>query len=321
MPPTHSSVWWPRHPVYLELGQRRYDLTTRALVIGILNRTTDSFYDHGSYFNLDRFFERAEQLVREGADLLDVGGVKAGPGPEVTEDEELERVVPVIASLRERFDLPLSVDTWRASVAAAAFEAGAVVGNDISGFADPGYLPAAAAAGASVVATHIRLSPRVADPAPQYDDVVAEVERYLLVRAARARLSGIPADRIVLDAGLDLGKTAGQSLLLLQSSSRLASLGYPLLLSSSNKTFLGALLGLEVGERRNASLASAALGIAGGCRLVRVHDVAGTCKVRDLLAAIATSAPQREAGLDQAAAREAALDEAGRTALGSGTLR
>jgi dihydropteroate synthase len=321
VPATHSSVWWPRHPVFLELGQRRYDLTTRALVIGILNRTTDSFYDRGSYFNLDRFFERAEQLVREGADLLDVGGVKAGPGPEVTEDEELERVVPVIASLRERFDLPLSVDTWRAPVAAAAFEAGAVVGNDISGFADPGYLPAAAAAGASVVATHIRLSPRVADPAPQYDDVVAEVERYLLVRAERARLSGIPADRIVLDAGLDLGKTAGQSLLLLQSSSRLASLGYPLLLSSSNKTFLGALLGLEVGERRNASLASAALGIAGGCRLVRVHDVAGICKVRDLLAAIATSAPHREAGLDQAAAREAALDEAGRTALGSGTLR
>jgi dihydropteroate synthase len=296
VPATHSSVWWPRHPVFLELGQRRYDLTTRALVIGILNRTTDSFYDRGSYFNLDRFFERAEQLVREGADLLDVGGVKAGPGP-------------------------VSVDTWRAPVAAAAFEAGAVVGNDISGFADPGYLPAAAAAGASVVATHIRLSPRVADPAPQYDDVVAEVERYLLVRAERARLSGIPADRIVLDAGLDLGKTAGQSLLLLQSSSRLASLGYPLLLSSSNKTFLGALLGLEVGERRNASLASAALGIAGGCRLVRVHDVAGTCKVRDLLAAIATSAPHREAGLDQAAAREAALDEAGRTALGSGTLR
>ena len=188
MPATHSSVWWPRHPVFLELGQRRYDLTTRALVIGILNRTTDSFYDRGSYFNLDRFFERAEQLVREGADLLDVGGVKAGPGPEVTEDEELERVVPVIASLRERFDLPLSVDTWRASVAAAAFEAGAVVGNDISGFADPGYLPAAAAAGASVVATHIRLSPRVADPAPQYDDVVAEVERYLLVRAERAHV-------------------------------------------------------------------------------------------------------------------------------------
>ena len=311
MPATHSSVWWPGHPVFLELGQRRYDITTRALVIGILNRTTDSFYDHGSYFNLDRFFERAEQLVEEGADLLDVGGVRAGPGPEVTEEEELDRVVPVIASLRERFDVPLSVDTWRAPVAAAAFGAGAVVGNDISGFADPGYLSAAAKAGASVVATHIRLSPRVPDPAPHYDDVVAEVARFLLVRAERALASGIPADRIILDAGLDLGKTADQSLLLLQSSARLASLGYPLLVSSSNKAFLGVLLGLEIGERRDASLASAALGITGGCRLVRAHDVAGTCKVRDLLAAIAESAPRREAGWDQAS----------RTSLGSGVPR
>jgi len=296
VPPTHSTVWWPSHPVFLELGQRRYDLTTRALVMGILNRTMDSFYDHGKYFNLDRFFERAEQLVLEGADLLDVGGVKAGPGPEVTEEEELDRVVPVIASLRERFDVPLSVDTWRASVAAAAFEAGAVVGNDISGFADPKYLPVAAAAGATVVATHIRLSPRVPDPAPHYDNVVTEVERFLLTRVERALLSGIPADHIVIDAGLDLGKTADQSLLLLQGSSRLASLGYPLLLSASNKTFLGVLLELEVGERREVSLASAALGIAGGCRIIRVHDVAGTCKVRDLLAAISESAPLREAG-------------------------
>ena len=150
MPLTRSTVWWPRQrPVPLELGEQRYDLTTRALVMGILNRTTDSFYDHGSYFDLDRFFERAEQLVAQGADLLDVGGVKAGPGPEVTEAEELDRVVPVIAALHERFDVPLSVDTWRASVAGAAFEAGAVLGNDISGFADPDYLPVAAAAGAA----------------------------------------------------------------------------------------------------------------------------------------------------------------------------
>jgi dihydropteroate synthase len=292
VPPPVNATCRPHRPVLLQLGGRRYDLTTRALVVGILNRTKDSFYDHGSYFELDRFFERAEQLVKEGADVLDVGGVKAGPGPEVTEEEELERVVPVIASLRERFDVPLSVDTWRASVAAAAFSAGAVLGNDISGFADPAYLPAAAVAGASVVATHIRLSPRVPDPDPHYEDVVAEVERFLLARAENALSNGIGADRIVLDAGLDLGKTAEQSLLLLQSSARLASLGYALLLSSSNKTFLGVLLGLGIGERREASLASAAMGIAGGCRLVRVHDVAGTCKVRDLLAAIAESAPE-----------------------------
>jgi len=290
VPLTRSAVWLPRQAVLLGLGERRYDVSRRALVMGILNRTTDSFYDHGSYYDLDRFFERADQLVQEGADVLDVGGVKAGPGPEVTEPEELERVVPVIAALRERFDVPLSVDTWRAPVARAAFDAGAVIGNDISGFADPDYLSTAASAGAAVVATHIRLAPRVPDPAPRYDDVVTEVERFLLARAERARTAGKPADRVILDAGLDLGKTAHQSLLLLQQSPRLASLGYPLLLSSSNKTFLGVLLELGIDERRNASLASAAVGIAGGCRLVRVHDVAGTCKVRDLLADILDSA-------------------------------
>jgi dihydropteroate synthase len=268
--------------------------------MGILNRTTDSFYDRGSYFNLDLFFERAELLVEQGADILDVGGVKAGPGPEVTEREELDRIVPVISSLHDRFDLPLSVDTWRASVAAAAYKAGAVIGNDISGFADPEYLVVASAAGATVVATHIRLSPRVPDPTPHYDDVVTEVERFLLERVERALASGIPPDRIVIDAGLDLGKTAHQSLLLLQNSARLASLGYPLLLSSSNKTFLGVLLDLDLAERREASLASAAAGITGGCRLVRVHDVAGTCKVRDLLAAILESAPTRGIEAEQA---------------------
>ena len=161
----------------MELGQRRYELSTRSLVMGILNRTPDSFFDGGEYWDLDEFFFRAERLVLEGADLLDVGGVKAGPGAEVSEAEELDRVVPAIAGLRDRFDVDLSVDTWRAAVAAEAFRAGAVVGNDISGFADPGFLAAAAGAGAAVVATHIRLGPRIPDPNPQYDDVVAEVAR------------------------------------------------------------------------------------------------------------------------------------------------
>src|SRR4051812_20262085 len=112
--------------------------------MGILNRTTDSFFDKGAYFEMDTFLRRAEQLVDEGADFLDVGGVKAGPGPEVGEQEEMDRVLPAVEALKTRFDLPLSVDTWRASVAAAAYERGAVIGNDISGFADPEYLPVAA---------------------------------------------------------------------------------------------------------------------------------------------------------------------------------
>jgi dihydropteroate synthase len=198
----------------------------------------------------------------------------------------MDRVIPVIAALHSRFDLPLSVDTWRASVAAAAYSEGAVVGNDISGFADPEYLPAAAAAGATVVATHIRLRPRVADPDPHYEHLVDEVESFLVERARCAEQAGITAGRIILDAGLDLGKTGEQSLELLRSSGRLAALGYPLLLSASNKTFLGHLLDLEVTDRREASIAAHALGVTLGCRILRVHDVVATRRVCRVLAAL-----------------------------------
>jgi dihydropteroate synthase len=270
----------------LYLGERSYDLTSRPLVMGILNRTPDSFYDRGRYYSPDAFLGRAEELVAAGADLLDIGGVKAGPGPEVSEAEEMERVLPAVAALHARFDLPLSVDTWRASVAAAAYSEGAVVGNDISGFADPAYLPAAAAAGATVVATHIRLRPRVADPEPHYENLVEEVELFLVDRARRAEEAGIAPGRIVLDAGLDLGKTGEQSLELLRSSARLSRLGYPLLLSASNKTFLGQLLDLEIGSRREASMAAHALGITLGCRILRVHDVAATRRICRVLTAL-----------------------------------
>lgn len=270
----------------LLLGDRNYDLASRALVMGILNRTTDSFFDGGAHFELDALLRRADQLVAEGADLLDVGGVKAGPGPEVTEAEELERVVPAVAALHDRFDVPLSCDTWRASVADAAYVAGAVVGNDISGFADPSYLTTAAAAGATVIATHIRLGPRIPDPEPVYDDVVAEVSRFLLQRAGWAVAAGITPDRIILDVGLDLGKTWQQSLTLLRRSAETAALGYPLLLSASNKPFLGRLLDLDVADRREASHAAHAIGIVGGCRLLRAHDVRGARRTADVLAAV-----------------------------------
>jgi dihydropteroate synthase len=276
--------------VPLRLGDRTFDLATRGLVMGILNRTPDSFYDKGATFSLDALMARAEQLVTDGADILDVGGVKAGPGPEVTEAEELDRVIPAIGALHARIDLPLSVDTWRASVAVAAFGAGAVVGNDISGFGDPDYLAAAAAAGATVVATHIRIGPRIPDPDPEYDDVVASVRDFLVERAARARAAGVGADQIVLDAGLDLGKTAAQSLELLRASDVLAATGYPLLLSASNKTFLGVTLDLDIDQRQDASLAAAALGLSLGCRIVRAHDVAGTRRVCDALAAVLEAA-------------------------------
>ncbi len=269
----------------LELGaDHRYDITHRALVMGILNRTPDSFFDGGQYYDFDGFLAKAESLVLDGADFLDVGGVKAGPGPEVGTEEELERVVPAIAALRERFEVPISIDTWNPVVLRAALDAGADIGNDISGFAHPDYLPICAELGASVVATHIRLGPRIPDPEPVYDDVVVDVRSFLAARAAAALDAGIPAERIMVDDGLDLGKTEPQSLELLRSSDQLAALGYAAFLSASNKRFLGELLHLEVGERTAASNAAHVLGITLGCRVLRAHDVAGARRTADLVA-------------------------------------
>jgi dihydropteroate synthase len=280
----------PAQPIVLDVGDDSYDLTSRALVMGILNRTRDSFYEPAATYDLDDLYRRADELVEEGADLLDIGGVKAGPGDEVTEEEELERVVPVVRELVTRFDLPVSIDTWRASVAQACFDEGASIGNDISGFADPHYLKVAAAANATVVATHIRLAPRVADPEPHYDNVTATVRDFLLQRRQWALDAGVEATRVILDAGLDLGKTAAQSLQLLRDSSILAGLGSPLLLSASNKTFLGVLFDLDVTERREPSLGATALGVASGCRIIRAHDVRGTVRVRDTLLRILEAA-------------------------------
>lgn len=287
----------------LELGQRgRFDVTHRAVVMGIINRTPDSFYDGGRYFRFDQMLQRAERLVDEGADLLDVGGVKAGPGPEVSTEEELERVAPAVEALRARFDVPISVDTWSSVVLRAALEAGADVGNDISGFADPDYLPTCAELGASVVATHIRLGPRIPDPHPVYErGVTVEVREGLAALARRAEAAGIPRQRIMVDDGLDLGKTEAQSLELLRTSEQLAALGWVPFLSASNKRFLGVLLGLDVTDRTEATHAAHVLGITKGCRVLRAHDVRGARRTADVVAALLETAAAGSSGSEPAA--------------------
>jgi dihydropteroate synthase len=269
----------PLPPFHYRLGDRVVDCTRRTLVMGILNRTPDSFFDRGATYELDSLLRKAEVLVQEGADILDVGGVKAGPGPEVGEAEELDRVVGPIEALAQRFDVAISCDTWRASVLDAACRVGAVIGNDISGFGDPDYLSVAAKHDASVVATHIRLQPRLPDPDPHYDDLLGDVTSFLLDRARQAEAAGLRREQISIDAGLDLGKSEPQSAVLLRESDAFAAHGYTLLLSASNKRFFGVVLGLELEQRRAASLASVAYGVAHGCRIVRVHDVAGTVQV------------------------------------------
>jgi dihydropteroate synthase len=254
--------------------------------MGILNRTPDSFFDGGRYWAFDEFLRKAESLVDEGADFLDVGGVKAGPGPEVTPQEEIDRVVPAIEALRSRFDVPISVDTFRAAVLDEALAAGADVGNDISGFADPRYLTVAAAHGASVVATQVRIGPRIPDPEPIYDDVRTDVVAFLGRRAGMALDAGIPRERIMVDAGLDLGLTPAMSTELLRHSDDLVALGFPVFLSCSNKGFLGELAGTDVDDRREATLGAHALGIALGCRVLRAHDVRGNRRLADTMSAV-----------------------------------
>ena len=270
----------------MRLGERRYDLSERCLVMGILNRTPDSFYDAGVCWDFDDFLRKAEELVSSEADILDVGGVRAAPGEEISADEEASRVLPAIEALAERFDVPLSVDTWRASVAEDAFAAGAVLGNDISGFADPDYLEVAASAGASVVACHVRLSPRLADPDPSYGDLHGEVRSYLLERALWAETAGLERAQILLDVGLDLGKTPEMSADLLRKREWWKKTQYPVLLSASNKGFLGWLCGREVGDRRAATTAAHFLGALGGCAVIRAHDVRRSRHAADIACAL-----------------------------------
>jgi dihydropteroate synthase len=269
------------------LGDQAFDVTNRALVMGILNRTRDSFYDGGAFYRLDDLLRRADRLVRDGADLLDVGARPGGVGVrEVSEAEETDLACATVEALRRRFAVPLSVDTRRAVVAAAAYRAGAVLGNDMSGFADPAYLPEAAAAGASVVATHIRLPPGVPDPEPHYKDLIGEVTARLRHLAAEARRAGLARERVILDPGIDLGKTWQQSLQLLACFDAFTALGHPVLAAPSNKIFLGRLLDRGPAERGPATAAACALAVSLGARMVRVHDVHGVRDAVDLAAAV-----------------------------------
>lgn len=273
-----------------KLGDSEIDLARKGLIVGILNRTDDSFFDRGSYFAFDKFLDKAESLVLAGAHILDVGGVKAGPGREISLDEEVERVVPAVVALKERFDVPISIDTWSASVLEASAREGALIGNDISGFADPQYLEVASRYKLSLVATHIRLAPRVADPNPIYSDLLAEVSTFLAKRVEMAVEAKVDPLRVVVDCGLDLGKTPSQSIELLRATSSVArSVGRPIYLSASNKGFLGEFFGLEVDQRREATLMATLFGYVNGARLFRVHDVKGTRRALHTLERIVES--------------------------------
>jgi dihydropteroate synthase len=267
-------------------GRRTFDFGRRVAVMAILNRTPDSFYDRGATYGFGAAVAAGERALAEGADWLDVGGVKAGPGAPVDEAEELERVVPLVEALRGRTDAVISVDTFRPGVARQALAAGADVVNDPSGLHDPRVAEAAAEAGAGLVVMHTGGPPRTRPHRPAYTDVVAEVRAFLTGRVALAVRHGVPADRVIVDPGHDFHKNTFHSLELTRRLGELASMGHPLLVALSNKDFVGETLDVPLDQRLEGSLAAAAFCVAAGASILRVHEVAATVRVVRMTEAI-----------------------------------
>lgn len=256
-----------------------------TLVMGIVNRTPDSFYD-GGRMELDAAVAHALRLIEEGAAILDVGAVKAGPGEEVTEKEEIERLLPLIEALGAVTDVPLSVETARPRVAERAIAAGAAMINDVSALAEPDLAGMCAETGAALVLMHNGGQIRGRPLSPRYDDVTASVMAGLHELVDVAKAEGLDEDRIVLDPGLDFGKNTFQSLELLRRMKNLAELGRPILIAASRKDVVGETLGLPLQERLEGSLAVAAWATAGGAAIMRVHDVRATVRVVEMTEAI-----------------------------------
>jgi dihydropteroate synthase len=271
------------------LPDRVLSLDGRALVMGIVNVTPDSFSDGGRFVAPEAAVAHALDLVRDGADLLDVGGESSRPGSEpISADEELRRVLPVVRELVARTTVPLSVDTTKAAVADACLAAGAQVVNDVTALrGDPDMPRVAAARRAGVVLMHMLGTPRTMQLDPHYGDVVAEVRCFLEERLHAAAVAGIEAGRVVLDPGIGFGKTVEHNLALLARLGEIRSLGRPVLLGVSRKGFIGKVLGRGVGERLTGSLAAACHAVTrGAAQVIRTHDVRETRDAVALLAAI-----------------------------------
>ncbi len=250
-------------------------MTRRTVVMGIVNVTPDSFSDGGKYFDPSRAVAHGEQMARDGADIVDIGGESTRPGARpVSADEEISRVLPVIRGLRAKISLPISIDTTKSEVARAALDEGADVVNDISalGF-DPAMAPLVAREKAPIVLMHMQGTPRIMQQNPFYENVVEEVKEFLRRRVQFALAAGVEADKIIVDPGIGFGKNIEHNLALLRGLGALADLGRPILVGTSRKTFIGKLLDAAPEERLEGSLAAAVAAALAGANIVRVHDV------------------------------------------------
>ena len=287
----------------MQLGERTFDFDREVAIMAIVNRTQDSFFDSGRTFALPTAIDHALAHVEAGADIIDVGGVKAGPGPFVSIDEELERIVPFVSALRARSPVPISVDTFRADVAAAALDAGAEIVNDVSGMIEPEIADVTAAhQGAALVVMHAGGRPRSrpfrSTYRPDVTTVVIDTCRDL---AEEAQRRGVPRDHIIVDPGHDFGKNTWHSLEVTRRLPELVALGYPVLVALSRKDFLGETIGgVPPDDRLEASLACAVASVLLGARIVRVHDTLASVRaVRTVEAILGWRPPELSArGLD-----------------------
>ncbi|MBD8635193.1 dihydropteroate synthase [Stenotrophomonas sp. CFBP 13725] len=260
----------------------------RAQVMGIVNVTPDSFSDGGAHDSADAAVAHGLKLVEEGADLLDIGGESTRPGSApVSLEEELRRVLPVIEQLAARTAVPISIDTFKPEVMRAAVAAGAGMINDIHALRQPGALEAVADTGVPVVLMHMQGEPGSMQADPQYDDVVAEVHRFLVQRLFAAEMAGIAKKNLIVDLGFGFGKTLEHNLTLLARSERFIELGVPMLAGLSRKRMLGEITGRDVpADRLAASVAAHVIAVQRGARIVRVHDVAATVDALKLWQAV-----------------------------------
>ena len=270
------NTWPERPPFRFELPSGRVlDMGLRTLVMGVLNVTPDSFSDGGRFFRPANAVAHAHEMCAQGADIIDVGGESTRPGSNsLSAREEKDRVIPVIKELAAEVGAPISIDTQKAEVAEAALEAGAEIINDISALrTDPEMAPLAAEKAVPVVLMHMQGTPRIMQTNPVYKEVVGDITEWLQERVEAALASGIRADRVVVDPGFGFGKTVQHNLELLRRLHELHGLGKPLMVGTSRKSMLGAVLGLPEEQRLSGTVATVASAVLSGCHIVRVHDV------------------------------------------------
>lgn len=267
------------------IGSRTFDFSREVAVMAIINRTPDSFYDRGATFALDAAVAAARKAIAEGADWVDIGGAKFAPGPAVPVSVEIDRVIPVVESLRGS-GVVISIDTFHPEVALAGIAAGAHVINDTTGVHDPAMAEVVADSDATLVITHSLARPRTPYPAPAYRDVVAEVADFLRERVDRATGRGVPPERIVVDPGHDLNKNTAHSLELTRRLGEITALGLPTLVAVSNKDFIGETLDRDRESRVNGSVAAAVFCVLQGARILRMHNVTAAVDAARMTAAI-----------------------------------